>query len=118
MNVHDKAHELVKAIQSSSEYVELVRTIQSINDEPEAKQMVDDFRERQAVLQRGMMAGETPRQEEMDRLEQLYEKLNTHTLIRQMFESERRLSMVIDDINRIITDSLEDVYDLNRSGLV
>ncbi len=108
--MHDQAYELVKAIKSSSEFAELEKAIRIVNDDPEAKRLVDGFRERQAVLQRKMMAGESPEKEEMEQVEQLYEALNARLPIRQMFESERRLSLMMDDINGIIARSLEEVY--------
>ncbi|MNT93067.1 hypothetical protein D3C72_2344560 [compost metagenome] len=51
-----------------------------------------------------------PPQEEMEKMEKLFEVLNLNLGIRRLFDAERRLSVVIEDVNKIITDSLGQMY--------
>ncbi|SES92974.1 YlbF family regulator [Paenibacillus sp. NFR01] len=110
MNVIDKAHELARAIKESSEVADIAGAMRVIEADPESKAMLDNFRSKQIELQQQMMNGEMPPQEEMEKMEKLFEVLNLNLGIRRLFEAERRLSVVIEDVNKIITESLAQMY--------
>ncbi|WP_150267223.1 YlbF family regulator [Paenibacillus tepidiphilus] len=110
MNVIDKAHELARAIKESSEFVDVSSAMRVIEGDPDSKAMLDNFRAKQVELQQRMMSGEMPPQEDMEQMEKLFEVLNLNLAIRRLFEAERRLSVVIEDVNKIITDSLAQMY--------
>lgn len=110
MSVHDKAHELGRAIKESSEVAEIAAAMKLVEADPASKAMLESFRFSQAQLQQRMMNGEAPDQEEMERLEKQFEVLNQNLAIRRLFEAERRLSVVIEDVNKIITQSLQELY--------
>ncbi|MBW4084175.1 YlbF family regulator [Paenibacillus sp. S150] len=110
MNVIDKAHELARAIKDSSEVADITSAMKVIEADQESKRMLDNFRQNQIELQQRMMSGEMPPQEEMEKMEKLFEVLNLNLGIRRLFDAERRLSVVIEDVNKIITDSLTQMY--------
>ncbi|WP_339247604.1 YlbF family regulator [Paenibacillus sp. FSL R10-2796] len=110
MSIHDKAHELAKAIKESSEVSDIRNAMKVVETDPEAKAMLDNFRQGQMELQQRMMSGEMPPQEEMEKMEKLFEVLNLNLGIRRLFDAERRLSVVIEDVNKIITESLSQLY--------
>ncbi|OMD94414.1 YlbF family regulator [Paenibacillus odorifer] len=110
MSIHDKAHELAKAIKESSEVSDIRNAMKVVETDPEAKAMLDNFRQGQMELQQRMMSGEMPPQEEMEKMEKLFEMLNLNLGIRRLFDAERRLSVVIEDVNKIITESLSQLY--------
>lgn len=110
MNVYDKAHDLAKAIKESSEVADITNAMKLVEADPEAKAMLDNFRQSQMELQQKMMTGEMPPQEEMEKMEKLFEVLNLNLGIRRLFDAERRLSVIIEDVNKIITESLSQLY--------
>jgi cell fate (sporulation/competence/biofilm development) regulator YlbF (YheA/YmcA/DUF963 family) len=110
MSIHDKAHELAKAIKESSEVSDIRNAMKVVETDPKAKAMLDNFRQGQMELQQRMMSGEMPPQEEMEKMEKLFEVLNLNLGIRRLFDAERRLSVVIEDVNKIITESLSQLY--------
>ncbi|KGE16273.1 YlbF family regulator [Paenibacillus wynnii] len=110
MNVYDKAHELAKAIKGSSEVEDITSAMKVVESDPESKRMLENFRNSQMELQQRMMSGEMPPQEEMQKMEKLFEVLNLNLGIRRLFEAERRLSVVIEDVNKIISESLQHLY--------
>lgn len=107
MNVHDKAYELAKAIRECSEYKEMNEIRGKIDADPSSKTMLDNFRSRQNEFQQKMVAGEMPAQEEMDQMQKLYEVLALNPAIGRLFDAERRLSIVLEDVQRIIAEPLE-----------
>ncbi|WP_010272092.1 YlbF family regulator [Paenibacillus senegalensis] len=110
MNVHDKARELSAAIRESKEYEDVKLAQQAVNADPESKRMMDQFRQKQMELQSQMMSGQQPAQEELDKMEKLYEVLSLNFSIRKLMESERRLSVVMEDVQKIMMESLQDLY--------
>ncbi|RXZ84669.1 YlbF family regulator [Paenibacillaceae bacterium] len=109
MNVYDKAYELAKAMRESQESTDLKAARQAVEADSDAKRLMDDFRERQTGFQQMMMAGEEPTDSEMETMNTLYEELSLNPVINQLFEAERRLAVVFDDVNKILTDSLNDL---------
>jgi cell fate (sporulation/competence/biofilm development) regulator YlbF (YheA/YmcA/DUF963 family) len=109
MNVYDKAYELARAIQEGAEAQEWKAANAAAAGDPDAKRMLEDFRKRQMALQQEMMEGREPSGEEMDRMNKLYEVIHLNPVIRRVLEAERRLSIVFEDINRIVGDALRDV---------
>ncbi|GIO52332.1 YlbF family regulator [Paenibacillus cellulositrophicus] len=110
MNIYDKAHDLAKALKESSEVQEISSAMSLIEADPESKQMLEDFRQRQMEIQQRMMSGDMPSQEEMEKMEKLFDVLSLNLNIRRLFEAERRLSTIIEDVNKIISDSLQHLY--------
>lgn len=110
MNIYDKANDLAKAMRESQEVQEITSAIKLIEADPESKQMLDNFRERQMEVQQRMMSGDMPSQEEMEKMEKLFEVLSLNLNIRRLFDAERRLSIIIEDVNKIISDSLQHLY--------
>ncbi|MFD1886248.1 YlbF family regulator [Paenibacillus wenxiniae] len=109
-NIYDKANELSSAIRNSKEVTDITAAMQLIEADPESKRMLDDFRARQIEVQQRMMSGDMPNPEEMEQMEKLFEVLNLNLNIRRLFDAEQRLSTIIEDINKIITDSLSHLY--------
>ncbi|WP_028546159.1 YlbF family regulator [Paenibacillus taiwanensis] len=109
-NVYDRAHELARALQDSAESKAVEQAMKAIDSDPESKRMLDDFRQRQGELQQMMMSGAMPDQAEMEKLEQTYQVISMNTSIAQLFEAERLLAQVIQDVNKIVTDSLSHLY--------
>ncbi|GGF85849.1 UPF0342 protein [Paenibacillus albidus] len=110
MSIYDKAHELAKAIKESSEVIDIRSAMKLVEADAESKQMLDNFRRSQMELQQRMMSGDMPPQEEIEKMEKLFEVLNLNLGIRRLFDAERRLSVVIEDVNKIITESLSELY--------
>jgi cell fate (sporulation/competence/biofilm development) regulator YlbF (YheA/YmcA/DUF963 family) len=110
MNVYDKAHELAKALKECPEVAEVKSMMTLINADAESKQMLDDFRLRQTQMQQKMMSGEMPDQEDMEKMEKLFEVLQMNPNISKLFDAERRLSVIIEDVNKIVLQNLEFLY--------
>src|SRR5690606_34602272 len=103
MNIYDKAHELAKALKESQEVADITAAMKLVDADPESKRMLDDFRLQQNEVQQRMMNGDMPSAEEMEKMEKLFEVLSLNLNIRRLFDAEQRLSVIIQDVNKIIT---------------
>ncbi|GAC42857.1 YlbF family regulator [Paenibacillus popilliae] len=110
MSVYDQAHELAHALQQSDEAKAVETVMKAIESDADSKRMLDDFRLRQMEMQQKMMTGEMPDQSELDNMEKLYEVISINTEIAKLFEAERRLAVVIQDVNKIVSDALGHLY--------
>lgn len=110
MNIYDKAHELAAALKDSPEVAEITEAMKLVDAEASSREMMERFRENQNEVQQRMMAGEMPEPEEMEKMEKQFELLNQNPNIARLFDAERRLSIIIQDVNKIITDSLQHLY--------
>ncbi|GAB6988468.1 YlbF/YmcA family competence regulator [Paenibacillus pini] len=110
MSIYDKAHELAKELRECQEVNEISSAMKLVDADPESKQMLENFRERQMEIQQRMMSGDMPPQEEMENMEKLFDVLSLNLNIRRLFDAERRLSTIIEDVNKIISDSLQHLY--------
>lgn len=110
MNIYDKAHELAKSLKESEEVVEITAAMKLIDADPESSRMLNEFRHRQNEVQQRMMSGDMPSPEEMEQMEKTFEVISLNLNIRRLFDAERRLSVIIQDVNQIIADSLQHLY--------
>ncbi|SHM48027.1 MULTISPECIES: YlbF family regulator [Gracilibacillus] len=109
-NVNDKAHELEQAIQESEEYKDLKAAYDKVMADPNAKQMFDNFRNTQLELQQKQMQGMEITEEEVEKAKQVVELVQQHEDISKLMEEEQRVNVLINDLSRIITKPLEELY--------
>lgn len=110
MNIYDKAHDLAAALKDSPEVAEITEAMKLVEADASSSEMLDRFRENQNEVQQRMMTGQMPEPEEMEKMEKQFELLNQNPNIARLFDAERRLSIIIQDVNKIITDSLQHLY--------
>ncbi|WP_017728702.1 YlbF family regulator [Halalkalibacterium ligniniphilum] len=108
--VYDKAHELKQAISESEEFIALKALHEQIEADDIAKRLLDNFRQLQLDLQQKQMQGIQITEEEAQKAQQQFELVQQHELISKLMEAEQRLSVIIGDLNRIITEPLEAIY--------
>jgi cell fate (sporulation/competence/biofilm development) regulator YlbF (YheA/YmcA/DUF963 family) len=110
INLYDSAYELEKVIRNSSEYTELKRLYDAVNNDPSAKTMFENFRNIQMQLQEKQMTGQQITQEEVEQAQKTVALVQQHELISKLMEAEQRMSMVIGELNQIIMKPLEELY--------
>lgn len=108
--VYDSANELEKAIQESEEFVDLKAAYDKVMADPNSKEMFDNFRNTQLELQQKQMQGEEISEEEVEKAKQVVEVVQQHEEISKLMEQEQRVNVLINDISRIITKPLEELY--------
>ncbi|MFD2042788.1 YlbF family regulator [Ornithinibacillus salinisoli] len=109
-NMYDSAYDLEKAVRESEEFQGLKSAFEAVMNDPSAKQMFENFRDTQMELQQKQMQGEEITEEEVEKARQVVEVVQQHADISKLMEQEQRLNMVINDISRIITKPLEELY--------
>lgn len=109
-NPYDKAHELGRVLKESEEFMQLEELYGKVNADPQAKQMLENFRSIQIELQQKQMQGIELSQEEIQKAQSVFELVQQQEAISKLMEAEQRMSQLIGDINRIIAEPLEELY--------
>jgi len=109
-NIYDNAYSLEKAIRNSEEFNDLKQAYENVMENDISKKLFEKFRDTQMELQEKQMVGEEITEEEVERARQTVEDVQQHEQISKLMEEEQRLNTVINDISRIITKPLEELY--------
>ncbi|MBP3951468.1 YlbF family regulator [Bacillus suaedae] len=109
-NIHDKAQELKRTLAESEEFSTLKSLHEQIAADEVANKMLENFRQLQLDLQQKQMQGIQITEEEAQKAQQQFELVQQHDLISKLMEAEQRLSVIIGDVNKIITEPLEEIY--------
>ncbi len=108
--VHDSAHILGSAIRESKEFIELKTAYDTVMGDPEAKEMFDNFRNIQLDFQEKQIQGLDITEEEIAEAQKVVELVQKHEDISKLMEAEQTLNGIINEVSRIITMPLEELY--------
>lgn len=109
MNVYDTANKLALEIKQSKEYIEYKEIKDKINNMPEIKEKINEFENARRELQKLMIKGVEPMKEKATEIQDLYAKLIENENAKRYFELEIKFSIMITDINKIISETIKDV---------
>ncbi|EIT85871.1 hypothetical protein A374_08549 [Fictibacillus macauensis ZFHKF-1] len=109
-NMYDLAYSLEKGLRESEEFLTLKKCYDEVNANPEAQALFASFRDLQLSLQQKQMTGEEVSPEEMEKAQKMFQDVQANAIISNLMNTEQRMSMIINDINRIITKPLEELY--------
>lgn len=109
MNPYDKAHELARAIQESDAYRAMKVAKDTIEPDEQAKRMLADFHMKQIQFEQKRIMGQEPGEEEQESLRKLYEILQLHSELRDYLMAEYQLGILMQDVQKILGDTLQDV---------
>ena len=110
MNIYDNAYDLEKSIRESDEFQGLKTAYDNVMADDSARKMFEDFRNTQVELQEKQMQGQEISEEEVEKAQQVVQLVQQHQEISKLMEQEQRLNVLINDISKIITKPLEELY--------
>lgn len=108
--IQDSARVLEDALRNSEEFNELKAAFDAVMNNPESKETFDNFRNKQLELQEKQMQGLEITEEEVQEAQKVVELVQQHEDISRLMEAEQTLNEVINDVSRIITTPLEELY--------
>ncbi|HAK73954.1 MAG TPA: YlbF family regulator [Sporomusaceae bacterium] len=112
MNSYDKAHELARALQSSSEYQQFLTVKKAIDSDGPAKKMIKDFLARQMEIEYERMAGKGEDKEKMAQLQKMAELISFNPAARDFLQAHMRFQRVMADVYKILGDSIAEGMDI------
>lgn len=110
MHLYDKARELAQMIRQSDEMKKLLDAWDTIEKNPDNRDLLATFRNQQMKLQNQQMMGKVLSEQEVDEYNRSIEAITQVQEIRLYLEAESKLGMLMGEINRILSEPLEAVY--------
>lgn len=109
MNIYDTANKLASEIKQSEEYMEYKKVKEELLNLPEISEKIKKFETARQEMQRLMIKGGTPVEEKATEIQNLYAELIQNETAKKYFDLEIRFSVMITDINKIISEAIKDV---------
>lgn len=104
--VKAKAEALAEALAQSDEYKALQAAREEIDRHEAAKIMLRDFRQKQMAIERKMLSGEAPSDQEIEALQQAYQIVALNPYVRRLIEAEVALSAMMAEVQRILAKAV------------
>jgi cell fate (sporulation/competence/biofilm development) regulator YlbF (YheA/YmcA/DUF963 family) len=102
MNIYDMAHGLARALRQHPDVLAMAEAKRKVDQDPHAKQMLDDFMEKSMQLQMQEMSGAEVDEEAKSQLNKLAEIVFMHSDIREFQERAMRVERILQDVYQII----------------
>lgn len=108
--IYDTANQMEKELRETDSFKALENKFQEIKENEEANRIFTEFRQMQVKLQQKQMMQQEVTEEEQEELEALATEINDNELISALMIEEQKVSNLINDLNRIITEPLTLLY--------
>lgn len=109
MNIYDTANKLAAELKQTDEYKAYKNSKQQIESNAEVKSKINEFDKLRVEAQKAMLKGEANANELSVKLQNLYTELYQNEIAKNYLESEMRFSVMVTDINKIISEAIKDV---------
>lgn len=109
-NIYDTANQLAKEIRESVEYNEYKKARQNVLANPALKSKIEEFEKIRYDVQVLAMEKGEENPEKMKKLQEMYTILVENKDIKEYFDLEVRFNVMVADINKIIAESMEDIF--------
>src|SRR5699024_2006095 len=109
-NIYDYAYSLDGVIRNSDEYQQLKQCYEELEKNETEKKMYDQFRNMQLTLQQKQMKGEKISEEEIQITQKQQELVQQSKVVSNVVIAEQQMGEIINNVNSIITSSLEELY--------
>jgi cell fate (sporulation/competence/biofilm development) regulator YlbF (YheA/YmcA/DUF963 family) len=109
-NSYDIAYQLEKAIRESDEFKNLKKSYDEVEKDEPTKKMFENLREIQMKLQEAQFQGEDISDEDVQKAQQLFAVAQQSPLIANLMNAEHHANILIQDINKIISKPLQELY--------
>ena len=106
-NPYDLAHELARAIKDSETYQQYVYAQKELDQNPEAKEKVRQFRVLQMEVNQAQILGQKLADDKVQNVTLEYAKLNLEKSIAKFFNAEGMFIQMYTDIQQIIQKNIE-----------
>lgn len=117
MNSYDAARLLAKALRESPEVSAYREAAGALKNDESARDMLRDLRIEQFKLQKQRLTGLETAPEQEEKLEKLSQIVGMNLVAKRLMEAEYRLGVMMNDIQKIIAEATEDLFDADLLGL-
>ncbi|EHM01474.1 hypothetical protein FEZ41_02320 [Lentilactobacillus parafarraginis] len=106
----NKATELQAEFKKSTQFQELKTAFESIKAEPETYKLFTEFQKLQLSLQQQQMQGQQPADTDIQKAQDMANEVKQNQAIENLMTKEKALNDLLNDVNRIVTQPIIDLY--------
>lgn len=110
MNIYDTAHQLASEIKASKEYKDYKNARITVLSNPKLKDKIEEFEKIRYDEQVLAFEKGTQNPEKMQKLQQMYNILIENKEVKEYFDLEVKFNVMVADINKIIAESMSDIF--------
>ena len=111
VNIYDDLNKLVLNFRKLDEFKALEEAVEKVRADEEAKKYFTNFRDIQMKLQKKQIAGEEITEEEMNYVQKAAQLAQSNPKIIAMLEAEMALSNIIEEVNRVLFQPIQGMYE-------
>ena len=111
VNIYDDLNKLVLNFRKLDEFKALEQAVEQVRADEEAKKYFTNFRDIQMKLQKKQIAGEEITEEEMNYVQKAAQLAQSNPKIIAMLEAEMALSNIIEEVNRVLFQPIQGMYE-------
>ena len=111
INIYEDINKLQATFRKTAEFTALQEAVEAVRADEEAKTLFTNFREIQLQLQQKQVAGEELQEDELNYVQKAAQLAQQNIKILAMLEAEMALSTIIEEVNRIITQPIQGLYE-------
>lgn len=109
-NIYDTANQLERDLRELDAFKQLQTSMKTIKENESSNALFERFKTQSQAFQMMQMTGQEPDETQIKEYQALSQEVMEDELISQLMNAERQLSQVMEDINRIITLPLQEIY--------
>ena len=109
-NIYDTANQLERDLRELQEFKTVKESFEAIYADETARTLFEEFRTVNIELQQKQFSGQEITEEDIQKAQELGQKVSENEHIKALMEAEQRLNTIMQDINRIITNPLQELY--------
>lgn len=110
VNIYDTANQLERDLRATKEFEALKQAHALVQANETSRELFKQFTDHTKTMQELTMRGESPTEEMIQTLQTMSQTIAEDDNIKQLVEAERQLSILMEDINRIVTTPLSEIY--------
>ena len=111
ININEDLNKLQATLRETDEFVNLQKVVEDVRSDEQSRTLFTNFRDVQTKLQQKQIAGEELTEEEYLYLQKTAQLAQQDLKILAMLEAEMALSKIIEEVNRVITQPIQSLYD-------
>ncbi|MBF0779907.1 MULTISPECIES: YlbF family regulator [unclassified Granulicatella] len=108
--LYDIANNMERELRKSKEYQALKEAFEQVHNNAEAKKEFEAFKAITMKFQEMQMSGKQPSEKDIEEAQQGALKAQENELIVSLMKAEQAMSVLMEDLNKIITQPLADIY--------
>lgn len=103
MNIYDKLNDLVKAIESSDEFLRYKKAAEAVDANETHSQMAKDFITAQLQISTAQMLGQQPDSDTIEHFNTMYASISGISTINEFIQSQMYFSKIMEDISKALS---------------